>query len=86
MPEFVYTVETNYFGEPRLLGVYESSTTEGALTAVQHLMEATPDPGDEWRIKFLAIRTAEEEKESLQRCRAHKAIDSALPEDEPVES
>tara|TARA_R100000152_G_scaffold20001_1_gene12770 strand:+ start:569 stop:829 length:261 start_codon:yes stop_codon:yes gene_type:complete len=86
MPEFVYTVETNYFGEPRLLGVYESSTTEGALTAVQHLMEATPDPGDEWRIKFLSIRTAKEEKASLGRCRARRALDAALPEDEPVES
>ena len=81
MPKSVYTVETNYFGEPRVLGVYKDA--QAALYAVQHLTEgARPDPGDEWRIKFTTIRTAKDEKEALDRCRAHRAVQDALPEDE----
>ena len=48
MPKSVYTVETNYFGEPRILGVYKDA--QAALYAVPHLTAGCPDPGDEWRI------------------------------------
>ena len=45
MPKSVFTVTTNFFGEPRLLGVYKEA--EGALAAVQHLTEGgSPDDGD----------------------------------------
>ena len=82
MPKSVFTVETNYFGEPRILGVYKDA--QAALYAVQHLTEANPDPGDEWRIKSTLIRTAKDEKEALDRCRAHRAVQDALPEDEEL--
>ena len=38
MPKSVYTVTTNFFGEPRLFGVYKEA--QGALTAIQHLKRA----------------------------------------------
>ena len=82
MAKSVYSVETNYFGEPRLLGVYKDA--QAALYAVQHLTEGNPDSGDEWRIRFSTIKTAKEEKEALDRCRAHRAVQDALPEDEEL--
>ena len=82
MPKSVFTVETNYFGEPRILGVYKDA--QAALYAVQHLTEGYPDLGDEWRIKFTTIKTAKDEKEALDRCRAHRAVQDALPEDEEL--
>ena len=82
MPKPVFTVETNYFGEPRILGVYKDA--QAALYAVQHLTEGCPDPGDEWRIKFTTIKTAKDEKEALDRCRAHRAVQDALPTDEEL--
>ena len=38
MPKSVFTVTTNFFGEPRLFGVYKEAA--GALAAVEHLMES----------------------------------------------
>ena len=80
MPKSVFTVTTNFFGEPRLFGVYKEA--EGALAAVQHLTEGgSPDNGDEFRIRKCEVESTKSVTETLNRCRAHRAVDSALPED-----
>jgi hypothetical protein len=85
MPKSVYTVTTNFFGEPRLFGVYKEAA--GALLAVQHLTEGScVDDNDEFRIRKCEIESTESVQEQLDRCRAHRAVDAALPEDEPVQS
>ena len=81
MPKSVFTVTTNFFGEPRLFGVYTEA--EGAILAVQHLTEGgCPDNGDEFRIRKCEVESTKSVKESLARCRAHRAVQEALPEDE----
>ena len=83
MPKSVYTVTTNFFGEPRLFGVYKEA--EGALAAVQHLTEAgSPDNGDEFRIRKNLVESTKSVTEQLNRCRAHRAVSDALPEDEDL--
>ena len=83
MPKPVYTVTTNFFGEPRLFGVYKDA--EGALTAVQHLTESgQTDIDDEFRIRKCEVESAKSVKEQLNRCRAHRAVADALPEDEEL--
>ena len=82
MPKSVYTVTTNFFGEPRLLGVYKDA--QAALYAVEHLTDGCPDPGDEWRIRFSIVTTAKQEKDALDKCRAHRAVSDALPADEEL--
>ena len=83
MPKSVFTVTTNFFGEPRLFGVYKEA--EGALAAVQHLTEGgSPDDGDEFRIRKCEVESAKSVKEQLNRCRAHRAVADALPEGEEL--
>ena len=83
MPKSVYTVTTNFFGEPRLFGVYKEA--EGALAAVQHLTEGgSPDNGDEFRIRKCEVESTKSVTEALNRCRAHRAVEDALPEDEEL--
>ena len=83
MPKPVYTVTTNFFGEPRLFGVYKEA--EGALAAVQHLTEGgSPDDGDEFRIRKCEVESTKSVTEQLNRCRAHRAVEDALPTDEEL--
>ena len=83
MAKSVFTVTTNFFGEPRLFGVYKEA--EGALTAVQHLIEgACTDDGDEFRIRKCEVESTKSVTEALNRCRAHRAVEDALPTDEEL--
>ena len=83
MPKSVFTVTTNFFGEPRLFGVYKEA--EGALAAVQHLTEGgSPDDGDEFRIRKCEVESTKSVTEQLNRCRAHRAVEDALPTDEEL--
>ena len=83
MPKPVYTVTTNFFGEPRLFGVYKEAA--GALAAVEHLTEGgSPDDGDEFRIRKCEVESTKSVTEALNRCRAHRAVADALPEDEEL--
>ena len=83
MPKSVFTVTTNFFGEPRLFGVYKEA--EGALAAIQHLTEGgCPDDGDEFRIRKCEVESTKSVTEALNRCRAHRAVTDALPEDEEL--
>ena len=83
MPKSVFTVTTNFFGEPRLFGVYKEA--EGALAAVQHLTEGgCPDDGDEFRIRKCEVAPTKSVTEALNRCRAHRAVEDALPTDEEL--
>ena len=83
MPKSVFTETTNFFGEPRLFGVYKEA--EGALAAVQHLTEGgSPDDGDEFRIRKCEVESTKSVTEALNRCRAHRAVEDALPTDEEL--
>ena len=83
MPKSVFTVTTNFFGEPRLFGVYKDA--EGALAAIQHLTEGgCPDDGDEFRIRKCEVESTKSVTEQLNRCRAHRAVEDALPADEEL--
>ena len=83
MPKSVFTVTTNFFGAPRLFGVYKEA--EGALAAVQHLTEGgSPDDGDEFRIRKCEVESTKSVTEALNRCRAHRAVEDALPTDEEL--
>ena len=62
----VFTITSNCFGEPRLMGVY--SNAKAALIRLEHLTEFA-DPGDEYRLEYEPVRTAKQEKESLANCR-----------------
>ena len=83
MPKSVFTVTTNFFGEPRLFGVYKEAA--GAIAAVQHLTETgQADDGDEFRIRKNEVETTKRVTEGLNRCIAHRAVTDALPEDEQL--
>ena len=83
MPKSVYTVTTNFFGEPRLFGVYKEAA--GALAAVQHLTETgQADIDDEFRIRKCEVESTKSVTEQLNRCRAHRAVSDALPADEEL--
>ena len=83
MPKSVFTVTTNFFGEPRLFGVYKDA--EGALAAVQHLTETgQADIDDEFRIRKCEVESTKSVTEQLNRCRAQRAVQDALPEDEEL--
>ena len=83
MAKSVYTVTTNFFGEPRLFGVYKEAA--GALAAVEHLTEGgSPDDGDEFRIRKCEVESTKSVTEALNRCRAHRAVEDALPTDEEL--
>ena len=83
MPKSVFTVTTNFFGEPRLFGVYKEAA--GALAAVEHLTEGgSPDDGDEFRIRKCEVESTKSVIEARNRCRAHRAVADALPADEEL--
>jgi len=83
MAKSVYTVTTNFFGEPRLFGVYKEAA--GAITAVQHLTESgQADIDDEFRIRKCEVESTKSVTEQLNRCRAHRAVSDALPADEEL--
>ena len=82
MPKSVYTVTTNFFGEPRLFGVYKEAA--GALAAVEHLTDGSPDNGDEFRIRKCEVESTKSVIECRDRCRAHRAVSDALPADEEL--
>ena len=83
MAKSVFTVTTNFFGEPRLFGVYKDA--EGALAAVQHLTETgQADIDDEFRIRKCEVESTKSVTEQLNRCRAHRAVQDVLPTDEEL--
>ena len=83
MAKSVFTVTTNFFGEPRLFGVYKEAA--GAIAAVQHLTETgQADIDDEFRIRKCEVESTKSVTEALNRCRAHRAVEDALPTDEEL--
>ena len=61
----VWTITSDCFGEPRLLGVYEAA--EGAAKELQHL-SSWADPGDEFRIRFAEVEETSDVIERTQSC------------------
>ena len=61
----VWTLTSNCFGEPRLLGVYEDA--KGVATELQHL-SSVADPNDEFRIRFAEVEETSDVIERTQRC------------------
>ena len=61
----VWTLTSNCFGEPRLLGVYEDA--EGVAKELQHV-STYADPDDEFRIRFAEVEETSEVIERTQRC------------------
>ena len=61
----VWTLTSNCFGEPRLLGVYEDA--EGVAKELQHLSSCA-DPRDEFRIRFAEVEETSDVIERTQRC------------------
>ncbi len=83
MAKSVFTVTTNFFGEPRLFGVYKEAA--GAIAAVQHLTETgQADIDDEFRIRKCEVESTKSVTEQLNRCRAHRAVQDVLPTDEEL--
>ena len=66
MTRHVFTITSNCYGEPKLMGVYGNA--KAALIRLEHLTEFA-DPGDEYRLEYEPVRTAKQEKESLANCR-----------------
>ena len=66
MTKQVFTITSNCYGEPRLMGVFGNA--KAALLRLEHLTEFA-DPGDEYRLEYEPVRTAKQEKESLTNCR-----------------
>ena len=63
----VWTLTSNCFGEPRLLGVYED--VEGVAAELQHL-SSVADPNDEFRIRFAEVEETSDEELRTQQCEA----------------
>ena len=61
----VWTLTTDTFGEPRLLGVYEDA--KGVARELTHISQYA-DPGDEFRIRFSAVETTKEVNARTKRC------------------
>ena len=61
----VWTLTSNCFGEPRLLGVYED--VEGVAAELQHL-SSVADPNDEFRIRFAEVEETSDVELRTQRC------------------
>ena len=61
----VWTLTTDTFGEPRLLGVYEDA--EGVARELQHL-SSVADPNDEFRIRFAEVEETSDVELRTQRC------------------
>ena len=66
MTKSVFTITSNCFGEPRLMGVFGNA--KAALLRLEHLTEFA-DPDDEYRLQYKPVHTAKQEKESLTNCR-----------------
>ena len=61
----VWTLVTDTFGEPRLLGVYEDA--QAVARELTHLSNIA-DPGDEFRIRFAEVEETSDVIERTQRC------------------
>ena len=61
----VWTLTSNCFGEPRLLGVYEDA--KGVATELQHL-SSVADPNDEFRIRFAEVEETSDVELRTQQC------------------
>ena len=85
MTKSVFTITSNCYGEPRLIGVYGNA--KAALLRLEHLTEFA-DPGDEYRLEYEPVRTAKQEKESLTSCRRARlerlAEEETTDESEPA--
>ena len=65
----VWTLTSNCFGEPRLLGVYED--VKGVATELQHL-NSYADDGDEFRIRFSEVEETSDVISRTQQCEAER--------------
>ena len=65
----VWTLTSNCFGEPRLLGVYEDA--KGVATELQHL-SSVADPNDEFRIRFSEVEETSDVISRTQQCEAER--------------
>ena len=85
MTRHVFTITSNCYGEPKLMGVYGNA--KAALIRLEHLTEFA-DPGDEYRLEYEPVRTAKQEKESLTNCRRSRlerlAEEETSDESEPA--
>ena len=79
MTQPVFTLCSNTFGEPRLMGVY--GNPKALLLGLEHLLDVA-DPDDEYRIEYAPVRTAKEEKEKLANCRRARLERLATAEQE----
>ncbi len=61
----VWTLTTDTFGEPRLLGVYEDA--KGVARELTHLANIA-DAGDEFRIRFVEVETTKDVNARTKRC------------------
>ena len=61
----VWTLTSNCFGEPRLLGVYED--VEGVAAELQHL-SSVADPNDEFRIRFSEVEETSDVELRTHQC------------------
>ena len=61
----VWTLTTDTFGEPRLLGVYEDS--QGVARELTHLSNIA-DPGDDFRIRFVEVESTKDVNTRTKRC------------------
>ena len=61
----VWTLTTDTFGEPRLLGVYEDA--KGVARELTHLSNIA-DPGDEFRIRFVEVESTKDVNTRTKRC------------------
>ena len=63
----VWTLTTDTFGEPRLLGVYEDA--KGVARELTHLARIA-DAGDEFRIRFAEVEETSDVELRTQQCEA----------------
>ena len=61
----VWTLTTDTFGEPRLLGVYEDA--KGVARELTHLSTFC-DEGDEFRIRISSVETTKDVNSRVKRC------------------
>ena len=73
----VWTLVTDTFGEPRLLGVYEDA--QAVARELTHLSQYA-DPGDEFRIKLVEVETTKEVNARTKRCeeRQREQLEAAV--------
>ena len=81
MTQPVFTLCSNTFGEPRLIGVYGNA--KALLIGLEHLLDIA-DPDDEYRIEYAPVSTVKQEKEKLANCRRARLERLAEQEAEPA--